>query len=110
MASGILIKKKKVRGDLQLAAIESLLINPARKIEAETIMMVTEISELKNRFLELLSIYGAQRPQDIELKIIAGEIPEHPSYEDYLSALSYEQGISELKKRLIDAIEEIGHL
>ena len=93
-----------------MADMDTLVTTPARKVEAETIMMITEITEMKNRVLEILSRYGAQKPDDIEAKIIAGQIPEHPSYEDYLSALSYEQGILDLKKRLLNAIEEIDHI
>ncbi len=56
-------------------------------------MMIAEITELKNQLVEVLSKYGAKKPDEIEGKIIAGEITEHPSYEDYLSALSYEQEV-----------------
>ena len=93
-----------------MADIDAQVTTPARKIEVETIMMITEITEMKNRVLEILSRYGVQKTDDLEAKIVAGQIPEHPSYEDYLSALSYEQGILALKKRLLNAIEEIDHI
>ncbi len=36
-----------------------------------------------------------------------GEIEEHPAYEDYLSALSYEQNIKDLKKLLDNLVKRI---
>lgn len=89
---------------------ETLVTTKTKKNEIETIMIVTEITELKNRLLDILSKYNVQKPDDIERKIINNEISEHPSYEDYLSALSYKQTILDLKKKLKGTIEEIGRI
>ena len=55
----------------------------------------------------LLKKYNAKSPEDIEIMIEQGEIGEHPAYEDYLSALSYEQNIKDLKKLLNDLVKRI---
>jgi hypothetical protein len=36
-----------------------------------------------------------------------GEIPEHPSYEDFLSALALKKNIEEMRKAISRMIEEI---
>jgi hypothetical protein len=36
-----------------------------------------------------------------------GKVDEHPAYEDYLSALSYEQNIKDFKKMLSDFVKRI---
>ncbi|MCZ7380517.1 MAG: hypothetical protein O8C64_02930 [Candidatus Methanoperedens sp.] len=43
----------------------------------------------------------------IEKMIEQGKIDEHPAYEDYLSALSYEQNINDLKKLLDNLVKRI---
>ena len=55
----------------------------------------------------LLKKYNAKSPEDIEIMIEQGGIGEHPAYEDYLSALSYEQNIKDLKKLLNDLVKRI---
>jgi len=66
-----------------------------------------EIMEQKRKLEELLDKYGAESPADIEEKIKKGEVEEHPSYEDYLSALSLEENISKLKDQMHRMIEEM---
>jgi len=47
-----------------------------------------ETSELKKKLEKILSRYGVREPEEIERKIERGELPEHPTYEDFLSALT----------------------
>ena len=62
--------------------------------------------EQKRKLEKLLKKYGVEKPEEIEEKIRRGLLPEHPAYEDFLSALTYLKNISELKaqSRMIDEI------
>lgn len=53
--------------------------------------------EQKRKLEKLLKKYGVEKPEEIEEKIKQGLLPEHPAYEDFLSALAYQKNISELK-------------
>ncbi len=56
---------------------------------------------LKMKLEKILSKYGVKEPEEIERKIERGELPEHPTYEDFLSALAlknYLEGKSVDKK------------
>jgi hypothetical protein len=66
-----------------------------------------EMMEQKRKLEELLGKYGVDSPGEIEEKMKKGEVPEHPTYEDYLSALSLEDNISKLKDQIHRMIEEI---
>jgi hypothetical protein len=62
---------------------------------------IQEISELKKKLEKILSKYGVKEPEEMERKIERGELPEHPTYEDFLSALAlknYLEGKSVDKK------------
>ncbi|NOZ76230.1 MAG: hypothetical protein GXO65_00820 [Euryarchaeota archaeon] len=59
-----------------------------------------EMMEQKRKLEELLGKYGVASPGEIEEKIKKGDVPEHPAYEDYLSALSLEDNISKLKDQI----------
>ena len=69
--------------------------------------MVTEVAVQKSKLTEILLKYDVEKSDEIEKMIAEGKIPAHPAYEDYLSALSYEQNLSELKKEIGAAIEGI---
>lgn len=49
---------------------------------------IMETPELKKRLEKILSRYGVREPEEIERRIERGELPEHPTYEDFLSALT----------------------
>jgi hypothetical protein len=66
-----------------------------------------EISEEKELLRTTLNKFNAKSPVAIEKMIEQGKIDEHPAYEDYLSALSYEQNIKETKKILDDLFKRI---
>lgn len=85
---------------MQTTSEESIIIPHIGGIETETLLILSKISEQKEYLNYILKKYGSEKPQDIEKKIECGEIEEHPAYEDYLSAFSYEQNIKDLKKML----------
>ena len=49
--------------------------------------------EQKRKLEKLLKKYGVEKPEEIEEKIRRGLLPEHPAYEDFLSALTYLKNI-----------------
>ncbi len=89
-------------------AAQSTIISPyVRGVETETFLILSKISEEKEFFKTILEKYNAKNPEDIEKMIEQGKIEEHPAYEDYLSALSYEQNIKDLKKLLDNLVKRI---
>lgn len=82
-------------------AAQSTIISPhVRGVETETFLILSKISEEKDFLKTILEKYNARNPEAIEKMIEQDKIEEHPAYEDYLSALSYEQNIKDLKKLL----------
>lgn len=78
-----------------------------RGIETETLLILSKISEQKEFLENILKKYNVKSPEAIEKMIEQGKIEEHPAYEDYLSALSYEQNIKELKEVLDSLVKRI---
>ena len=76
-------------------------------VETETFLTLSKMSEQKESLQNILKKYNTKSPEDIEIMIEQGEIGEHPAYEDYLSALSYEQNIKDLKILLNDLVKRI---
>ncbi|MCZ7402899.1 MAG: hypothetical protein O8C61_11820 [Candidatus Methanoperedens sp.] len=94
--------------DCASEAIQSTIISPhLRGVETETFLLLSKISEEKDLLKTTLNKYNAKNPEAIEKMIEHGKIDEHPAYEDYLSALSYEQNIKDLKKILDDLVKRI---
>jgi hypothetical protein len=75
--------------------------------EIVPIILIKEILEEKRELRKILSKYKVKEPEEIEEMIKRGEIPEHPSYEDFLSALALKENIEEMRKALSRLIEEI---
>jgi len=89
-------------------AAQSTIISPhVRGVETETFLILSKISEEKDFLKTILEKYNAKNPEAIEKMIEQGKIDEHPAYEDYLSALSYEQNINDLKKLLDNLVKRI---
>lgn len=89
-------------------AAQPTIISPhVRDVETETFLILSKISEEKEFLKNILQKYNAKNPEMIEKMIEQGEIEEHPAYEDYLSALSYEQNIRDLKKLLDNLVKRI---
>lgn len=76
-------------------------------VETETFLTLSKMSEQKESLQNILKKYNAKRPEDIEIMIEQSKMGEHPAYEDYLSALSYEQNIKDLKNLLDDLVKRI---
>jgi len=94
--------------DCASEAIQSTIITPhLRGVETETFLLLSKISEEKELLKTTLNKYNAKNSEAIEKMIEQGKIDEHPAYEDYLSALSYEQNIKDLKKILDDLVKRI---
>ncbi len=93
-----------------MAEIELMLESPLKRMEIEAIMMVTEITEQRKSLNDILLRYNVKHPEEIERKIMEGKIAEHPSYEDYLSVLSYKRNILDLKEKLTQTTEELATL
>lgn len=79
----------------------------AIKNELTPLILTKEIMDQKNQLKSILSKYGVNEPEEIEKKIESGELPEHPPYEDFLSALSLKSNIQEMKKLVGKYIEGI---
>jgi hypothetical protein len=77
------------------------------QFELESLLLVREIVGLKKQIRDVLLKYGVKRLDEIEDLISNGTIPEHPSYEEYLAALSIQQTISDLKVRTKILIEDL---
>lgn len=89
-------------------ASQASIISPYVKgVETKTFLLLSKISEQKESFKNILKKYNAKSPEDIEKMIEQGKVDEHPAYEDYLSALSYEQNIKDLKKMLDNLVKRI---
>jgi F0F1-type ATP synthase delta subunit len=75
--------------------------------EVTPIILIKEIIDEKRELRKILSKYKVKEPEEIEEMIKKGEIPEHPSYEDFLSALALKKNIEEMRKAISRMIEEI---
>jgi hypothetical protein len=49
---------------------------------------------------EMLSRYGVNLPEEIKEKIEIGEIPEHPTWEDYIELTNLEDELARLEDNL----------
>ncbi len=79
--------------------------NITKNNEIESFILLKEIFDQKRQFEIILQKYEVQTPDEIESKIETGEIEEHPAYEDYLSALTLQQNIDEMKSLAKQRIE-----
>nr|QNO57264.1 hypothetical protein HCLJFGEB_00008 [Methanosarcinales archaeon ANME-1 ERB7] len=77
------------------------------KRELVPIIIMKEIIDQKSELERILSKHKVKEPEEIEKGIERGKLPEHPSYEDFLSALALRSNIEEMKKLAKDLIGEI---
>ncbi len=77
------------------------------KRELVPIIIMKEIIDKKRELGRILSKHKVKEPEEIEKGIEKGKLPEHPSYEDFLSALALRSNIEEMKKLARDLIGEI---
>ena len=77
------------------------------KRELVPIIIMKEIIDQKRELERILSKHKVKEPEEIEREIEKGMLPEHPSYEDFLSALALRSTREEMKKLASDLIREI---
>ena len=77
------------------------------KNDLSSLILMNELLKQKKELERILSKYNVKDPDEIEKKIEKGEIPEHPCYEDYLSALALKQNIQELKKEIEEFLNRL---
>lgn len=77
------------------------------KSDLVPIIIVKEIMDQKKELEGILSKHKVKEPEEIEKGIEEGKLPEHPSYEDFLSALALRSNIEEMKKLASDLIGNI---
>ncbi|TDA41983.1 MAG: hypothetical protein DSO07_01715 [Thermoproteota archaeon] len=80
---------------------------PTYMKEVIPLILIKEIIEEKRKLRRILSKYKVKVPEEIEEMIERDEIPEHPSYEDFLSALALKKNIEEMGKAISRIIDEI---
>ena len=56
---------------------------------------------------EILNSYQVESISELQRKIIDKELPEHPSYEDYLDCLGLYKKISEFKLKILDDLNGV---
>ena len=76
------------------------------KSELVPIIIIKEIMDQKKELEKILSKHKVKEPEEIEKEIEKGKLPEHPSYEDFLSAIALKSSIEEMKKLARDLIKE----
>jgi hypothetical protein len=74
--------------------------------ELESFLLVKEIADLKRKLDDILEKYGVTDVNEIEQFVKDGTVPEHPAYEDFLSALSLQETLEETKNLAKQVIEE----
>jgi hypothetical protein len=81
---------------------------PELKIQIRVLGLIRDYQYNMERLKAILTKYGAKNVEGIEEKIKQGEVPEHPSYEDYLEALSHQENMKETImeiRKIADSLE-----
>jgi len=73
----------------------------------EAINIISEYTRVKEELYEILSAYKVSSVDELLNKIKSGELPEHPTYEDYLEAKSLYEDLKELRKKLYEVLERL---
>jgi predicted enzyme involved in methoxymalonyl-ACP biosynthesis len=83
-----------------MGIVEEISQDPLTRLEHEVELLTREFVSNRKELRKVLSAYGVQKAKDIEVKMKKGELKEHPTYEDYLSALQLEMNLKELRELL----------
>jgi predicted enzyme involved in methoxymalonyl-ACP biosynthesis len=83
-----------------MGIVEEISQDPLTRLEHEVELLTREFVSNRKELRKVLSTYGVQKAKDIEVKMKKGELKEHPTYEDYLSALQLEMNLEELRQLL----------
>ena len=79
-------------------------------VKLKEVYILRDLSEyfrLRDLLNEILLSYNVKSSLEILKKIEKGELPEHPTYEDYLEAKSLEEDLKKLKETLKKQFEEL---
>jgi predicted enzyme involved in methoxymalonyl-ACP biosynthesis len=87
--------------------IEEISQDPLTRLEHEVELLTREFVSNRKELRKVLSTYGVQRAEEIEVKMKRGELKEHPAYEDYLSALQLEMNLEELRQLLREKYSQL---
>jgi predicted enzyme involved in methoxymalonyl-ACP biosynthesis len=90
-----------------METIEEISQDPLTRLEHEVELLTREFVSNRKELRKVLSTYGVQRAEEIEVKMKKGELEEHPGYEDYLSALQLEMNLDELKQLLREKYSQL---
>lgn len=75
--------------------------------EIRTMHLIHEYLDAKSSLQRILSSYNVLNVGELKKKIESKSLPEHPSYEDYLEALSFEKDMVQLKTEINKNVEEV---
>jgi hypothetical protein len=75
--------------------------------EIRTMHLIHEYLDAKSSLQRILSSYNVHSVEEFKNKIESKSLPEHPSYEDYLEALSFEKDMAKLKTEINRSVEEV---
>ena len=84
------------------------------RIPEETLLRESFASYLRERKralmaerFEMLSRYGVNSPEELKRKIEGGEVPEHPTWEDYIELTNLEDDLARLEDNLLSLYVEV---
>ena len=83
-----------------MGIVEEISQDPLTRLEHEVELLTREFVSNRKELRKVLSTYGVQKAKDIEVEMKKGELKEHPTYEEFLSALQLEMNLEELGQLL----------
>ena len=87
--------------------VETLERYPELRTQSEILSALQLLTHNKLQLRHILEKNGVSNTKEMKAKIAAGELPEHPTYEDYLDAVAYEVEIKPLLDFLDAKIKEL---
>jgi hypothetical protein len=93
-----------------MGIVEEISRDPLTRLQFEVELLTGEFASTKRELRKALSAYGVKNAEEIEVKMKKGELKEHPTYEDYLSALQLEMNLGELTRLLREKYSQLMEL
>jgi hypothetical protein len=93
-----------------MGIVEEISRDPLTRLQFEVELLTGEFASTKRELRNVLSAYGVKNAEEIEVKMKKGELKEHPTYEDYLSALQLEMNLGELTRLLREKYSQLMEL
>ena len=75
--------------------------------KGEFLSAIQDFLSSLNELTEILKSYNVTSITELKRKIDEKELPEHPSYEDYLDSLSLFEMLSEMKIKIFDDLNGV---